>query len=78
MVCMQIILTDAQAASLRRLATRRVVTEDVLVREALQRLIDETTRRRVRRARQSMGAFDSGYHDTSAHHDAALDQLYSD
>ncbi len=78
MIRTQISMTEAQAESLRRLAALRQQSQAALLREALDLLLAAESRAsRAERARTVLGAFRSGVHDTSEHHDDALDDAFS-
>lgn len=73
MVRTQISMTEEQAEGLRRLAALRQRSQAALLRDALDSLLaGNAHQRRTARARQAIGAFRSGHHDTSEHHDAAF------
>jgi hypothetical protein len=79
MIRTQISMTEEQAAALRRLAALRERSQAALLRDALDRLIEEEEAgRRVGRARAVFGAFDSGHRDTSVRHDDVLDEAYAE
>ncbi len=75
MIRTQISMTEAQAEGLRLLAAARNRSQAALLRDALDDLLEGDRRSRHRaRASAAFGAFRSGQHDTSEHHDAALDE----
>jgi hypothetical protein len=78
MVRTQISMTGAQADALRRVATTRRISQAAVLRDALDVVVaNEERTRRIDRARRSLGSFSSGFADTSAEHDAALDDAFS-
>jgi hypothetical protein len=69
----QISMTDGQADALRRLAAVRRRSQAALLRDALDELLrDDILARRATMARDVIGAFRSGTHDTAEAHDQAL------
>jgi hypothetical protein len=73
----QISMTEQQAEGLRHLAALRRVSQAALMREALDHVVEADERaRRLARARRALGSFPSGRSDTSATHDAVLDEAY--
>lgn len=69
----QISLTPEQMERARSEAARRGTSLAALVREALDRHLNETSEAQVREvARAAVGGFRSGHHSTSARHDDAL------
>jgi hypothetical protein len=77
MIRMQIQLTDEQAAALRRKSERTGLSMAALVRDALQRGLDEDNRDDGwERALGAVGRFRSGARDTSVEHDRALSEAY--
>jgi hypothetical protein len=78
MIRTQISMTGAQADALRRVATTRRISQAAVLRDALDVVVaNEERTRRIDRARRSLGSFSSGFADTSAEHDAALDDAFS-
>jgi hypothetical protein len=73
----QISMTEEQAEGLRRLAAARRRSQAALLRDALDALLEADRReRRLERARRSIGAFSSGYSNTSEDHDEALVEAF--
>lgn len=73
MIRTQIQLTEEQARVLERLSRRRGVSKAALIREALDRLVEEEGgERRWERALSVVGKFRSGAHDVSGEHDRYL------
>jgi hypothetical protein len=71
-------MTEQQAEGLRRLAEIRRRSQAALLRDALDELLaDDRRSRRIADARAAFGTFRSGTADTSANHDAALDEAFS-
>lgn len=77
MIRLQVQLTEAQAAALRRLAQRRGVSIAALVREAAQALIErgELEADPRARAREVVGRYSSGRGDIAREHDRELGDL---
>ena len=80
MVRTQILLTEEQARTLRRLSAERGVSMAVLVREAVEMLVRSIegvpSAERQRRALEAIGRFASGHRDVSAQHDKHLQEAY--
>lgn len=76
---MQIQFTEAQVATLRRLARRRGISIAALVREATQALIERGDVHAERRAqaREVVGRYASGRHDIAREHDRELGELFA-
>ncbi|MGH9167878.1 MAG: ribbon-helix-helix protein, CopG family [Acidimicrobiia bacterium] len=73
MIRTQISLTEEQMQRARRRAARRGVSLAALVREALERLLeDSSAEHRRARAKQAVGGFRSGHTGTSERHDEVL------
>ena len=78
MIRTQISMTGVQAAALRRVAATRRISQAAVLRDALDVVVaNEERTRRIDRARRALGSFSSGFVDTSAEHDAALDDAFS-
>lgn len=80
MVRTQILLTEAQTQALRRLSSERGVSMAVLIRDAVDTLLQTETAisadERRRRALRVVGQFASGKTDVSAKHDEYLEDAY--
>ncbi|HWM19888.1 MAG TPA: hypothetical protein VNO51_09385 [Ilumatobacteraceae bacterium] len=78
MIRTQISMTEAQAEALRRVAATRRISQAAVLRDALDIVAaNEEQARRIDRARRALGSFSSGFADTSAEHDAVLDDVFS-
>lgn len=78
MVRTQISMTEEQAEGLRRLAALRNRSQAALLRDALDVVLGDGRRaERIQKARQAIGAFQSGRSDTSEQHDEALDDAFA-
>jgi predicted DNA-binding protein len=80
MVRTQIQLTDEQARRLRRLAAERGISMATLVREGVDRVLDQEDREeRWRRALSVVGKYKSGDNaNVSEEHDRYLEEIYGD
>jgi hypothetical protein len=78
MIRTQISMTEEQADALRRVAATRRISQAAVLRDALDLVVaSEERTRRIDRAGRALGSFSSGFADTSAEHDAALDDAFS-
>ena len=78
MIRTQISMTEEQGEALRRVAATRRISQAAVLRDALDLVVaGEERTRRIDRARRALGSFSSGYTDTSAEHDSALDDAFS-
>jgi len=78
MIRTQISMTEAQAEALRKVAASRRISQAAVLRDALDLVVaSEQRTRRIERAKGALGSFSSGFADTSAEHDAALDDAFS-
>ena len=81
MVRTQIQLTEEQAARLRRLAAQKGISMAQIVREAVERYMEQTgavdESELDARALAVIGQFASGRRDVSAEHDRYLDEAFS-
>jgi Arc/MetJ-type ribon-helix-helix transcriptional regulator len=79
MVRTQIQLTERQAKQLKRLAARRQVSMAALVREAVDRLIEDPSEEaRWQRALGAVGRFRSAGGTAAEDHDRYLEEAYLD
>ena len=79
MIRMQIQLSEEQAKALRRKSERTGQSMAALVRDALDRELDEENGDDGwERALGAVGRFRSGARDTSVEHDRALAEAYAD
>lgn len=77
MVRTQIQLTEQQAQALKEIAARQGVSMAELIRESVDRIIDERERKeKWRSALATMGRYRSGLSDVSANHDEYLAEDY--
>ncbi len=77
MVRTQIQLTEQQARALRELAAEKGVSMAELIRQAVERVIEENERdEKWRRALSAMGQYRSGLTDVAENHDKYLDEDY--
>ena len=77
MVRTQIQLTEEQARALKEMAVRRGVSMAELIRESVQRLIEEREEaEKWRRALEVLGKYRDGASDVSINHDKYLDEAY--
>lgn len=77
MVRTQIQLTEEQARALKEMATQRGVSMAELVRQAVERIIEEREEAdKWRRALEIVGRYHSGLSDVSTNHDKYLDEAY--
>lgn len=77
MIRTQIQLTEEQAKALREIATQRGVSMAELIRESVERTIEESERKeKWRRALGVMGRYRSGLNDVSSDHDKYLAEDY--
>ena len=73
----QIHLTEEQAHALREVASRRGLSLAELIRQAVERLLEEDERkRRWQRALSVIGRYSSGHSDISEEHDRFLAEDY--
>lgn len=73
MIRTQISVTEEQLRRARAEAQRRGVSVAELLRQGLERVLDDAGRAEIReRAKQSTGGFRSGHRRTSEDHDEAL------
>ncbi|HEX9505559.1 MAG TPA: ribbon-helix-helix protein, CopG family [Acidimicrobiia bacterium] len=72
MIRTQISLSEEQMERLRRLARHRRTSIAALLREAVDARFSDVPSHERERALRVVGAFASGAHDTSEHHDEAL------
>ena len=73
----QIQLTEEQAGALKEIASQRGVSTAQLIRESVERTIEERQRKvNWHRALSIMGRYRSGLSDVSAEHDKYLDERY--
>lgn len=73
MIRTQISLDEDQWRRARRVAAERGMSLAGLIREALERVLEESVDAAAReRAKRSVGGFHSGHRDTAEEHDAVL------
>lgn len=78
MIRAQVQFTESEMRRLRLKASERNVSIASLVREAVERSLNEDDRgRRFELALAVMGRFHSGSHDVSANHDRYLDEAFA-
>ncbi|MDP2934937.1 MAG: CopG family transcriptional regulator [Dehalococcoidia bacterium] len=77
MVRTQIQLTEEQAKALKEIAAQRGVSTAQMIRESVERIIEERDRKeKWRKALAIMGRYRSGLSDVSANHDKYLAEDY--
>lgn len=77
MVRTQIQLTEEQAMGLKEIAAQRGVSTAQMIRESVERIIEERDRKeKWRKALAIMGRYRSGLSDVSANHDKYLAEDY--
>jgi hypothetical protein len=77
MIRMQIQLTAEQARALKELATQRGVSLAELVRQGVERVLEENEQHeKRRRALAVLGRFQGDASDVSVNHDKYLDEAY--
>ena len=78
MIRTQVQLTEEQARALKELAAQRGVSMSELVRQAVERILEEREEtEKWRRALEIVGRYHSGHSDISVEHDKYLDEIYS-
>lgn len=77
MIRTQIQLTEGQASALKEIAQQRGVSMAELIRQAVERIVDESDEAdKWRRATALIGRYHSGRSDVSINHDQYLDEAY--
>ncbi|MDP2896281.1 MAG: CopG family transcriptional regulator [bacterium] len=77
MVRTQMQLTEEQARALKEIAAQRGVSTAQMIRESVERIIEERDRKeKWRKALAIMGRYRSGLSDVSANHDKYLAEDY--
>jgi hypothetical protein len=75
----QIQLTEDQARALKALAAQKGVSMPELIRQAVERIIDESDdRERRRRALELLGKYRDPATDVARNHDRYLDEIYGE
>jgi len=79
MIRTQVQLTEEQAQRLRGIAARRGISVAALIREGVERVLEEDQPDRQReRALAVVGRFASGRRDVSTEHDRHLGEAYAE
>mgnify|MGYP005864063869 CR=1 FL=1 len=77
MVRTQIQLTEEQARALKEVAAERGVSMAELIRQAVDRILEESAEdEKWRRAMALIGRYRGGPSDVSTNHDKYLDEIY--